>query len=76
MHSIKCCMVNCVRLLSCVQAGKLWEDADFDCMKMDAYCKDLQEEAANTNLQNELIQCERNVVGMFDCWLQGIQPCE
>ena len=45
--------------LSC--AGKLWEDTDFDCMKMDAYCKDLQEEEANANLQNEPIQCVRNV---------------
>ena len=33
--------------LSC--AGKLWEDTDLDCMKMDAYCQDLQEEAANAN---------------------------
>jgi len=45
--------------LSC--AGKLWEDTDFDCMKMDAYCQDLQEEAANANDQNEPIQCVRNV---------------
>jgi hypothetical protein len=45
--------------LSC--AGKLWKDTDFDCMKMDAYCKDLQEEVANANLQNEPIQCVRNV---------------
>ncbi len=37
--------------LSC--AGKFWEDTDFDCMKMDAYCKDLQEEAANANLQKQ-----------------------
>ena len=36
-------------------AGKLWEDTDFDCMKMDAYCKDLQEEATNANLQNKPI---------------------
>jgi hypothetical protein len=28
-------------------AGKLWADTDFNCMKMDAYCKDLQEEATN-----------------------------
>ncbi len=35
--------------LSC--AGKLWEDTDFNCMKMDAYCKDLQEEVTNANLQ-------------------------
>jgi hypothetical protein len=39
--------------LSC--AGKLWEDTDFDCVKMDAYCQDLQEEAANANDQNEPI---------------------
>ena len=45
--------------LSC--AGKLWEDTDFDCMKMDAYCQDLQEEAANANDQNKPIQCVRNV---------------
>ncbi len=45
--------------LSC--AGKLWEDTDFNCMKMDAYCKDLQEEATNANLQNNPIQCVRNV---------------
>jgi hypothetical protein len=31
-------------------AGKLWEDSDFNCMKMDAYCKDLQEEVTNANL--------------------------
>ncbi len=30
-------------------------------MKMDAYCKDLQEEATNANSQNEPIQCVRNV---------------
>ncbi len=42
-------------------AGNLWEDTDFDCMKMDAYCQDLQGEAANTNDQNEPIQCVRNV---------------
>ncbi len=42
-------------------AGKLWEDTEFDCMKMDAYCKDLQEEATNANLQNKPIQWVRNV---------------
>ncbi len=41
--------------LSC--AGKLWEDTDFDCMKMDAYCQDLQDEAANANDQNKPNQC-------------------
>jgi hypothetical protein len=34
-------------------ADKLWEDTDFDFMKMDAYCKDLQEEAVNANLQKQ-----------------------
>jgi hypothetical protein len=52
--------------LSC--AGKLWEDTDFDCMKMDAYCKDLQEEVANANLQNEPIQCVRNVKLWQESW--------
>ncbi len=52
--------------LSC--AGKLWEDTDFDCIKMDAYCKDLQEEAANANLQNEPIQCVRNVRLWLESW--------
>ncbi len=36
-------------------AGQLWEDTDFDCMKMDAYCQDLQEEGANANYQNKPI---------------------
>jgi hypothetical protein len=49
-------------------AGKLWEDTDFDCMKMDAYCKDLQEEAANANLQNEPIQCVTNVRLWQESW--------
>ncbi len=52
--------------LSC--AGKLWEDTDFDCMKMDAYCWDLQEEAANTNEQNKPIQCVRNVRLWQESW--------
>jgi hypothetical protein len=50
------------------RAGKLWEDTDFDCMKMDAYCKDLQEKAANANLQNEPIQCIRNVRLWQESW--------
>jgi hypothetical protein len=52
--------------LSC--AGKSWEDTDFDCMKMDAYCQDLQEEAANTNDQNKPIQCIRNVRLWQESW--------
>ncbi len=49
-------------------AGKLWEDTDFDCMKMDAYCQDLQEEGANANDQNEPIQCVRNVRLWQESW--------
>ncbi len=45
--------------LSC--AGKLWEDTDFDCMKMDAYC-------TKANLQNEPIQCVRNVRLRQESW--------
>ncbi len=56
----------CKTALSC--AGKLWEDTDFVCMKMDAYCKDLQEEAANANLQNEPIQCIRNMRLWQESW--------
>ncbi len=52
--------------LSC--AGKLWEDTDSDCMKMDAYCQDLQEEVANANDQNEPIQCVRNVRLWQESW--------
>jgi hypothetical protein len=37
-------------------------------MKMDAYCKDLQEEAANANLQNEPIQCVKNVRLWQESW--------
>jgi hypothetical protein len=49
-------------------AGKVWEDTDFDCMKMGAYCKDLQEEAANKNLQIKPIQCIRNVRLWQESW--------
>jgi hypothetical protein len=56
----------CKTTLSC--AGKLWEDTDFDCMKLDAYCKDLQEEATNANLQNKPIQCVRNVRLWQESW--------
>jgi hypothetical protein len=49
-------------------AGKLLEDTDFDCMKMDAYCKGLQEEATNANLQNKPIQCIRNVRLWQESW--------
>ncbi len=56
----------CKTALSC--AGKLWEDTDFDCMIMDAYCKDLQEEAANAKSQNEPIQCVKNVRLWQESW--------
>ncbi len=56
----------CKTALLC--AGKLWEDTDFDCMKMDACCKDLQEEAANANSQNKPIQCVRNVRLWQESW--------
>jgi hypothetical protein len=52
--------------LSC--AGKLWEDIDFDCMKKDAYCKELQEEVANTILHNKPIQYIRNVRLWQESW--------
>jgi hypothetical protein len=42
--------------LSC--AGKLWEDSDFDCMKMDEYCRDLQVDASAA-LQNDAVECVR-----------------
>ncbi len=51
--------------LSC--AGKLCEDTDFNCMKMDAYSKDLQGEAANANSQKP-IQCVRNVRLWQESW--------
>jgi hypothetical protein len=60
------CGKLCKTALLC--AGKLWEDTDFDCMKMDAYCKDLQEEVTNANLQNEPIQCVRNVRLWQESW--------
>ncbi len=66
MHSIKFCVVNCVRLLSHVQVS--CGDTDFNFMKMDAYCKDLQEEAANANSQNEPIQYIRNVRLWQESW--------
>ncbi len=37
-------------------------------MKMDVYCKDLQEEATNANLQNEPIHCIRNVRLWQESW--------
>jgi hypothetical protein len=49
-------------------AGKLWEDTDFDCMKIDVYCQDLQEEATNANDQNKLIQSVRNVRLWQESW--------
>ncbi len=38
-------------------AGKLWEEADFECMKIDEYCSDLLQalDKDNTDIQQKRI---------------------
>jgi hypothetical protein len=57
--------------LSC--AGKLWGDNDFDCMNMDAYCKDLADNV-NASPPDKPVQCTRNVRLWQKKWEVPKQP--